>query len=260
MEAPSATPAVDRNPQRRVWIGCSGYAYAHWREKFYPAGLPAPRWLAHYVQFFPTVELNNTYYTLPGPPAFLGWREKAPPGFVFAVKASRFITHLKKLRDPQEPVALLLESAALLGPKLGPVLYQLPPRWRYDGERLTTFLAALPTGFNHVIEVRDMSWLNDSFFAALEQHGVAFCIASLPQYACPLRATASTVYIRFHGSGTMYYYDYLADELRAWRDRILEFTERGHTVYCYFNNDPEGWAVRNALELTRLVNEVRPLA
>jgi uncharacterized protein YecE (DUF72 family) len=259
MERPSP-PAGAGDSERRVWIGCSGYAYKHWRGKFYPEDLPATRWLDHYVRFFPTVELNNTYYTLPGAQTFVAWRDRSPPGFCFAVKASRFITHMKKLKDPAEPLAMLFGRTELLGPKLGPILYQLPPRWRFDAGRLDAFLDALPPRGRHSIEVRDPSWINSSFFAALERRQVAFCIASLPLYESPLCVTAPFVYIRFHGAKTMYYYDYLPDELRWWRDRIVEFAAGGRTVYCYFNNDPEGWAVRNALELTRLVNEVAPLA
>lgn len=248
------------NPARRVWIGCSGYAYKHWRGRFYPDRLPATRWLQHYVKFFPTVELNNTFYTMPGVPTFEAWRANAPEGFRYAVKASRFITHMKKLKDPHDPLVYLFDRATLLGPALGPILYQLPPRWRFDAPRLQTFLDALPGGLQHTIEVRDPSWLNDQFFAVLEAHQVAFCIASLPDYVCPLRVTAPFVYVRFHGSKAMYYYDYPSDELRYWRDQFVAWAESGLPVYAYFNNDPEGWAVRNALDLTHLVNEVAPLA
>jgi uncharacterized protein YecE (DUF72 family) len=260
MNAPSDAPAVAANPDRSVWIGCSGYAYKHWRGPFYPPDLPTTRWLAHYIRFFPTVELNNTFYTLPGPRTFAAWRDNTPPGFIFAVKASRFLTHMKKLKEPQEPLARLFDRATLLAPKLGPILYQLPPRWHFDAERLAAFLAALPGGLQHAIEVRDPSWLNEQFFALLEQHRVAYCITSLPAYQTPVVATAPFVYFRFHGSGQMYYYDYRPDELRVWRDAILRFAEAGRTVYCYFDNDPEGWAVRNALELTRLVNAEAPIA
>ena len=121
MDSPSPPAAPAADPERRVWIGCSGYAYKHWRGKFYPEDLPATRWLDHYVQFFPTVELNNTYYTLPGARTFMAWHDRSPPGFCFAVKASRFITHMKKLKDPAEPLAKLLERTELLGPKLGPI-------------------------------------------------------------------------------------------------------------------------------------------
>ena len=260
MDAPGEGPATARNPQRRVWIGCSGYAYQHWRGPFYPPDLPTTRWLDYYVRFFPTVELNNTFYTMPGVSTFERWRTGTPDGFCFAVKASRFLTHMKKLKDPQAPLDLLFDRVTLLAPKLGPVLYQLPPHWGFNPDRLATFLAALPADRQHAIEVRDPSWLDDRFFAALAAHEVAFCIAGLPQYETPVRATAPFVYFRFHGSGQMYYYDYRPDELRRWRDAILDFVDQGHTVYAYFDNDPEGWAVRNALELTELVNAVAPLA
>jgi uncharacterized protein YecE (DUF72 family) len=240
---------------QRVWIGCSGYVYKHWRGAFYPQDLPESRWLSHYAQFFPTVELNNTHYMLPSEKTFEGWRDNSPEGFLYAVKANRYITHMKKLKEPQEPLDRMFERARLLGPKLGPVLYQLPPRWRFNAGRLETFLAALPAGIEHTIEVREPSWLNPDFFSMLERSSVAFCIASLPIYETPLVATAPFVYIRFHGSGHMYYYDYTPDELRHWRDVILRFAGEGRTVYCYFNNDPNAWAVRNALELMRLVRE-----
>src|SRR5438093_1364899 len=210
---------------RHVWIGTSGYVYKHWRGVFYPQDLPESRWLAHYTRYFPTVELNNTHYMLPAAKTFESWRDNSPEGFVYAVKASRFLTHMKKLKDPQEPLARLFERAALLGPKLGPVLYQLPPRWHFDPGRLETFLEALPRQYQHAIEVRDHSWLNPEFFSMLERYGVAFCIASLPQYQTPVRATAPFVYIRFHGSSDMYYYNYTDDELRHWRVVIARFAE-----------------------------------
>ncbi|MFL5735490.1 MAG: DUF72 domain-containing protein [Chloroflexia bacterium] len=247
---------IDIN-NRRIWIGCSGYVYKHWRGVFYPQDLPESKWLSHYAQYFPTVELNNTHYILPSEQTFEGWRERSPEGFLFAVKASRFLTHMKKLKDPQEPLARLFERAELLGPKLGPVLYQLPPRWYFNPERLQTFLEALPAGYQHALEVREPGWLNPEFFSMLEQHSVAFCLASLPHYQTPVQATAPFVYIRFHGSGEMYYYNYTPEELTYWRDIILGFAREGRDVYAYFNNDPNAWAVANALELTRLISEAR---
>jgi uncharacterized protein YecE (DUF72 family) len=135
------------------------------------------------------------------------------------------------------------------------VLYQLPPRWHFDAQRLAAFLEALPRQHRHAIEVRDESWLNPEFFSMLERHGVAFCIASLPQYQTPVRATAPFVYIRFHGSGEMYYYNYTLDELRHWGEVIARFAGEGREVYAYFNNDPNAWAVSNALELSRLLTD-----
>jgi uncharacterized protein YecE (DUF72 family) len=240
--------------ERHVWIGCSGYVYKHWRGPFYPTDLPQKQWLAYYAGHFPTVELNNTFYTLPATSTFESWREGAPEGFLYAVKASRFITHMKKLTDPQPHLARLFERANLLGDKLGPILYQLPPRWRFNPERFEAFLQALPAGRQQAVEVRDTSWLNDPFFSLLERFQVGYCIASLPDYDSPILATAPFVYLRFHGSKEMYYYRYTQDELLHWRSIIERFTSEGCTVYAYFNNDPNAWAVQNALELIGMLS------
>jgi uncharacterized protein YecE (DUF72 family) len=238
---------------QRVWIGCSGYVYLHWRGPFYPLELPQKKWLDFYARHFPTVELNNTFYTLPAASTFESWRDGAPVGFLYAVKASRFITHMKKLTDPEPYLARLFERARLLGDKLGPVLYQLPPRWGFNPERFEPFLQALPTDVPQAVEVRDTSWLNDRLFSLLERFKIAYCIASLPDYESPIVATAPFVYIRFHGSRRMYDYRYTHDELSQWRDTIDRFTSEGHTVYAYFNNDPNAWAVQNALDLTKML-------
>ncbi len=236
-----------------IRVGCLGYSYKHWRGVFYPEKLPTTRWLEHYSQHFMTVELNNTFYTLPGQKTFEFWRDRTPLGFVFSVKASRFITHMKKLKEPQEQLANFLEKARLLEAKLGPILYQLPPRWRFDPARLEAFLQLLPPDLQHTIEVRDTSWLNERFFGLLEQYRVAYCITSLPIYQTPIIATASFVYFRCHGSGQMYYYNYTRAELERWRDEIVGLAGQGLPVYCYFDNDPEGWAVQNALDIIQLL-------
>jgi uncharacterized protein YecE (DUF72 family) len=240
---------------QKVWIGCSGYVYKHWHGLFYPADLPQKRWLDYYAGHFPTVELNNTFYMLPAESTFEGWRKNAPDGFLYAVKANRFITHMKKLKEPEEHIARMFERVRLLGEKLGPVLYQLPPRWRYNGERFEAFLTALPQGIEQAVEVRETSWLNDDFFGLLERFEVGYCIASLPDYETPVRATAPFVYLRFHGNKQTYYYKYTRDELSYWCDVIARFTAEGRTVYAYFNNDPNAWAVQNALELMDMVRE-----
>jgi uncharacterized protein YecE (DUF72 family) len=249
-------PALDRP----VKIGCSGYAYKHWRSVFYPAKLAANRWLEYYIHFFPTVELNTTFYNLPGQKTFEAWVRNSPDGFIFSVKAYRLITHLKKLKDPQEPLAQFYERADWLGPKLGPILYQLPPHWHYDHERLIEFLKLLPPDKQHTIEIRDPGWLNDRFFTALSDYQVAYCISSLPLYKTPVVRTAPFSYLRFHGSGRMYDYDYPLEELRRWRDEIVLLAEEGRPVYVYFDNDPHGWAVKNAQQLKELVNQAGPLA
>lgn len=237
----------------KVWIGCSGYVYKHWSGAFYPPELSQRKWLEYYARHFPTVELNNTFYMLPPESTFEGWRANSPEGFLFAVKASRFITHIKKLKEPEEHLPRLFDRARLLGPKLGPVLYQLPPRWRFNPERFEAFLAALPPGVEQVVEIRETSWLNDDFFSLLRRFGVAYCITSLPTYQTPIVATAPFVYFRFHGSQEMYYYNYTPEELAGWRDAILRFAGEGRTVYAYFDNDPHAWAVQNALQLTEML-------
>lgn len=249
-------PAFDRP----VKIGCSGYSYKHWREVFYPAKLATTRWLEYYVRFFPTVELNTTFYNMPGHKTFEAWVRNSPEGFVYSVKAYRLITHMKKLKEPQEALAKFYEKVEILGPKLGPILYQLPPHFRYNHDRLVEFLKLLPPDKQHTIEIRDPSWLNDRFFTALADHGVAYCISSLPDYRTPVVRTAPFSYFRFHGSGRMYDYEYTLDELKGWRDEILRLTEGQHPAYLYFDNDPHGWAVKNALELKDLLNEAGPLA
>ncbi|HEX2910109.1 MAG TPA: DUF72 domain-containing protein [Chloroflexia bacterium] len=232
-----------------IKIGCSGYLYRHWRSLFYPPELPSSRWLQFYSQHFATLELNNTFYNLPTATTFDHWRDTTPADFIFSVKASRFLTHMKKLKEPQEALAQLFERAGHLGPKLGPVLYQLPPRWRFNLERLTTFLEALPKGYRHTIEVRDQSWLIPQFFAALEKYGVAYCISSLPLYKTPVVATAPFVYFRFHGSGQIYDYCYTQEEIKYWSTEVQQFAEQGYPVYVYFDNDPHAYAIRNAFEL-----------
>jgi len=195
----------ERHP--RLWIGTSGWVYPHWREVFYPAGLPTTRWLSHYTQHFPTVELNNSFYRLPSERAFQGWR------------------------------------------------YQLPPNWNCNLERLREFLALLPGGLDHVLEFRNRTWLRDEVFALLVEHGVAFCIISLPGFDCPLRITAPLVYIRMHGSSLVYGGCYNEGELRQWAERIRGFLGEGHDVYIYFNNDAFGYAVQNAQQLRAMLGE-----
>ena len=180
-------------------IGCSGWQYRHWRGSFYPADLPASRWFDYYAARFDTVEINNTFYRLPEASTFSAWRAQAPPRFLYAVKASRFLTHMKKLKNPVDPLRRLFQGARLLRQTLGPVLYQLPPRWRVDPERLAAFLRALPTQRQHAVEFRDDSWYRDDVFALLHRHGVALCLHDMAGSATGKIAVGPFVYVRFHG-------------------------------------------------------------
>ncbi len=235
------------------YIGTSGWIYKHWRGVFYPADLSQGRWFEFYAQRLATVEINNTFYRLPEEGTFDGWREQAPEGFVYALKASRYITHLKKLKDPVEPVARFMGRAERLGAHLGPVLYQLPPNWRLNLERLEAFLAALPAGRLGVFEFRHPSWLVEPTFALLERYGVGYCISDMPGLGSPVRATGRLAYIRLHGPGRAYEGSYSEAELAQWAERARGFMAEGRPAYVYFNNDAEGHAVRNALRLRELL-------
>jgi len=237
----------------RCHIGTSGWVYPHWRSVFYPPGLPQDRWLAYYTGRFHTVEINYTFYRLPTEEAFDRWREEAPPGFLFAVKANRYITHVKRLKDTAEPLRRFLSRARRLGDHLGPILWQLPPRWKPNPERLAAFVALLPSDLTHVFEFRDPRWFVSPVRKVLEEHGLTFCIFDMPGLECPRWLTAPVVYLRFHGSGVVYGGRYGVDGLRPWAAQIQEWLDEGRTVYVYFNNDAFGYAVEDARDLLCLV-------
>lgn len=232
----------------RYRIGTSGYSYAHWGGGvFYPPELPSSRWLGYYAAQFPTVELNNPFYRLPSRQTFEHWRQQVPAGFQFAVKASRYITHRKKLLDPAPSLALLSERVEGLGEKLGPVLFQLPPKFRLNQSRLTVWLAALPRGWRTVIEFRDPSWFVPAVYRQLERPGVALCWAVSPAAPEPAPVhTASFLYLRMHG-GRAERGRFSDAELRRWAKRLEHDDSRD--IFVYFNNDWEGFAIANAQSL-----------
>jgi uncharacterized protein YecE (DUF72 family) len=239
-----------------VRVGCSGWQYRHWRGNFYDASQAQVRWFEHYASIFDTVEINNTFYRLPEAATFARWAARAPMKFLFAVKASRFLTHMKKLRDPEEPVARLFERARCLGRHLGPVLYQLPPGFRPDIARLEHFLHTLPPGIRHVMEFRDPSWYTDEVLALLRAHDVALCLHDMRGSASERLRVASFVYVRFHGPSGHYAGGYPEERLRGWAEWLGEQQADGHDVFAYFNNDVGGHAPRDALTLRRLL-EIR---
>jgi uncharacterized protein YecE (DUF72 family) len=242
-------------------IGCSGWHYKSWRGVVYPDDLPASAWLRAYTRRFATVELNNSFYRLPSEETFAGWRAQVPRGFVFAVKASRFLTHIKRLHDPDEPLTRLLTHARPLGPTLGPLLYQIPPRWFPDAARLETFLAALPprlapgsrVRLHHVLEMRDPRGYAPWVIDLLRQYGVTLCVHDMHGSESPLLVVGPIVYVRFHGYGAKYGGSYpleVLDEWAAWLRRALA---GGRDAYVYFNNDMHGHAVYDAERLRVLV-------
>lgn len=236
-----------------IRIGTSGWVYNHWRGVLYPEDVPPRDWFTCYARTFDTVEINNTFYRLPGAETFDAWREQAPPGFIYAVKASRFLTHLKKLKDPEEPLRTFFDRAGRLGKTLGPVLYQLPPHWKVNLPRMEHFLSILPKGYRHVVEFRDESWLIEPVFQLLERYDVAHCLHDMHPLKIPLRLTAPPVYIRFHGDIT-HFGDYPPATLKSWAKRISDWHSRRLDVFVYFNNDISGYAVKNAVALKQLLD------
>jgi uncharacterized protein YecE (DUF72 family) len=234
-------------------VGTSGYVYADWRHRFYPRALPVRDWLAYYARRLPTVELNSPFYRLPAAETFAAWRRAVPPGFVFAVKASRFLTHMKKLKEPAAPLALLLERLRPLGPTLGPILFQLPAAFRANGERLDAFLAELDRqgrDLRAVLEVRHPSWLDPAIVRRLAKAGVALCLADWRDVPVTGPLTADFVYVRRHGTRRG---PYPEAALRADARAIRGWLREGRDVYVYFNNDARGHAVKNARRLRRLL-------
>jgi uncharacterized protein YecE (DUF72 family) len=236
-----------------VRIGCSGWNYAHWRNGvFYPPRLPAHEWLRFYAQHFDTVELNNTFYRLPRREAVARWVRESPPDFVFAVKVSRYLTHIVRLRDTAKHLALLLEriDPLLASPKLGPLLWQLPPTFRRDDERLAASLADFPRKLRHAIEFRHESWFVPEVMELLRAHDVALVIADRPEIR-PFQThelTAGFTFVRFHSGTRGLRGNYSETELDEWADGIAAWSAE-HDVYAYFNNDWEGFAPRNAIGL-----------
>jgi uncharacterized protein YecE (DUF72 family) len=228
--------------------------YPHWRGVFYPAQLRQAGWFSHYARSFATVEINNTFYRLPRAETFDAWREQAPPGFRYAVKANRFITHLKKLKDTEAAVREFFERARRLGATLGPILYQLPPHWAVDVDRFAGFLAGLPGGVLHAVEFRNPTWFTEEVFQLMERYRVAHCLHDMVPLRVPARLTADWVYVRFHGD-IRHGGDYPQAALESWAGRIRAWLARGMEVYAYFNNDIQGFALSNARCLLAMISE-----
>ena len=238
-----------------VRIGTSGWHYKHWLGPFYPADLKVKDMLSWYVERFDTVELNNSFYHLPTPQTFTAWRGATPSAFRFAVKGSRYITHRKKLKDPAQAIERFMDPVESLGDKLGPVLFQLPPRWSCNVDRLNAFLDALPPSHRYTFEFRDPSWHDAAVYRTLRRHNAAFCFYELDGFEAPYELTADFVYVRLHGPGRKYQGDYSAKQLRDWAQRIADWRKDMAAVYVYFDNDESGFAAKNAAELKRLVME-----
>jgi uncharacterized protein YecE (DUF72 family) len=236
-----------------IHIGTSGWHYKHWCGPYYEQKLPASKMLACYYKDFDTVEINNSFYKLPNESTFAKWREDTPKNFCFAVKGSRFITHMKKLKEPEHALNNLIPRAGALREKLGPILFQLPPHWPVNLERLETFLNALPPKHLYAFEFREPSWHREEVYALLRAHNAAFCIFELDRFFSPEAITADWTYIRLHGPGGKYRGSYSTRQLREWAAKIRDWSSELRAIYLYFDNDQAGYAVQNALELKSLV-------
>ena len=235
-------------------IGCSGFTYLHWRGSFYPDGLPQKKWLAYYCTVFSSVELNVTFYRLPKPATFEKWRQETPKNFVFAIKGSRFITHVKRLIEPEGPLQRFFDAALGLGEKLGAVLWQFPPGFTADTKRLSHFLMQLDRyPVRNALEFRHGSWLTEEIIALCREHNAAFCMADWPDFLDAPPLTADFVYLRRHGRGGDYASGYCHEDLARDARRIGEYRVGGRDVCIYFNNDAWGFAPKNALELMEIV-------
>ncbi|GGY76805.1 DUF72 domain-containing protein [Marinobacter zhanjiangensis] len=238
------------NKSARIRIGTSGWNFDSWRGSFYPEGLGEDALLGEYAHSFDTVELNNSFYQLPAETSVKEWLKASPREFLFSVKASRYLTHMKKLKDAGEGLDRFLAAVEPFGSKLGPVIFQLPPRWRVNVGRLTAFLEQLPPGYRYAFEFRDTSWLCDEVYEVLTSHNAALCYYHYKGYRSPPVATADFVYIRLHGPGeTAYTGSYDGRTLAGLARRLVNWAQEGRDVFCYFDNDDKACAPRDARRL-----------
>jgi uncharacterized protein YecE (DUF72 family) len=239
----------------QIRIGTSGWHYKHWIGRYYPEGTRPADMLSYYVRDFDTVELNNTFYHLPRETSLDAWRKAVPANFVFAVKGSRVLTHMIKLKDADRGISNFMSRAKRLGRKLGPILWQLPPKWNVNVERLEEFLSKLPRGIRYAFELRNTSWMTDPVYEVLRKYNAAFCIYELAGYQAPMEITAKWTYVRLHGPTDRKYQGSYSDaQLERWAQRIEDWSRKLDAVYVYFDNDDSAFAVTNALTLKRMVS------
>jgi len=238
-----------------IRIGCSGWNYRDWRGRFYPEKLAAKHWFAFYAEQFDTVEINNSFYRLPGPELVDRWRAQAPPGFCYAVKANRYLTQMKKLRDCEEPLERMMASFRHFSTTLGPVLYQLPPHFPLDIDRLENFLCICPRDPVPVFEFRHASWYVEEVYTLLDRHGAALCVHDMSGSASPRLAMGSTAYVRFHGAEGKYHGRYGERKLAGWAEWMAGQGRKGRSVWAYFNNDYNAQAIKDARLLKDMLGQ-----
>jgi len=240
----------------KIYIGTSGWHYKHWVGKFYPEKSSAKKQWQYYSTHFGTIEINNSFYKLPPPSVFEDWYKNSPKKMLFAVKANRFITHMLKLSHPQEPITRLFGSIVALKEKLGPILFQLPPKWKVNATRFKEFLEALPKGYRYAFEFRNETWYHEEIYQLLRLHNCSFCIYQLAGHMSPLKITADFIYLRLHGPTQFKYHgSYTNAALRKWADQCINWAKEKKDVYVYFDNDMEANAVFNALTMQKMVEK-----
>jgi len=239
----------------RALVGVSGWQYPDFSRRFYPENMKKSEQLAFYARQFPTVEINNTFYHLPKESTVRKWHDQVPDEFIFTVKASRYITHMKNLLEPEETLPKFFDRISLLKEKIGPVLFQLPPHWQVDVDRLRHFLKRLPENYRYAFELRNRTWLKESVYSLLREYDAAFCIYDFNYRLSPLLTTTNFIYIRMHGPGRAYYDPYQLDAIGMWADRIRDWVDSGEDVYCYFDNTHRGYAWENAKTLLDLLKD-----
>jgi uncharacterized protein YecE (DUF72 family) len=232
-----------------IRIGTSGWHYNDWAGLFYPADLPKSKWLEYYAGHFNTVEINNTFYRQPKPETFTNWHKQAPKNFLYTIKANRYITHIKRLKDAKEPLGRFLKGALLLKENLGPILYQLPPGFHQDLDRLRRFLKVLPKKLTAVFEFRHESWFSQDTFELLKEFNVSFCIHDMAGMEIPRMITSDIIYVRFHGPTGRYAGNYSKSALHDWAKWIKGHSRGKTAVFAYFNNDTQARAIYNGKTL-----------
>jgi uncharacterized protein YecE (DUF72 family) len=242
-----------------LFVGTSGWVYKSWAGTFYPKDIPAREHLAFYASQFNTVEINASFYRLPPETMVRGWHERAPKGFIYAVKGSRFITHMKKLNVDRKSIDIFFDRAALLKEHLGPILWQLPPNLHYNLERLDMFLGMLPHEYRYAVEFRHPSWIRNESFDVLRRHNAAHVHLSSMAMPMDLTTTAGFIYIRFHGLEGGFAHDYTREELKPWAQHCRDALRDSLDVYAYFNNDANTRAPGNAMTLRSMIeHSARP--
>lgn len=244
-----------KTDRRKIHIGTSGWHYPHWKGPFYPEDIPDKDLLKYYARHFRTAEINNSFYRVPDEKTLKQWVRTAGGGFIFSAKGSRYISHMKKLKDPREPVKKFMDKISVLGDSLGPVLFQLPPHWRKNRDRLRSFLEALPESYRFAVEFRDPDWFGDDINQLLEKHQIAFCIYDFNRRQSPKTVTSDFVYIRLHGPDGPYQGKYGNQILSGWAGAISQWEKQGKEIFCYFDNDQDGFAAENARQLQKMTGE-----